>query len=67
MDYSHYGSFEKQFSKLISKSTDIQYTERVRVELWIAVDKINDFITKVENLSLGTAAIEVLGEGFVPQ
>ncbi|MDD3364665.1 MAG: YigZ family protein [Syntrophomonas sp.] len=67
LNYSHYGSFEKQFSNIMSQIADIQYTERVRVELWIAVDKLHDFMAKVVNLSLGTATMELCEEGFVPQ
>ncbi len=66
LDYSHYGSFEKQFSSIMDHVTDIQYSERVRLELWIAVDKVDDFISKVENLSLGTATMELSEDGFVP-
>jgi len=65
LDYSYYSNFEKQFSNILSQLTDIQYAERVRVELWIAVEMEHDFIAKVDNLTLGTAAIEVLEEGFV--
>lgn len=67
LDYSYYGNFEKHFSNLLSQLTDIQYTERVRVELWIAVEMVHDFLAKVNNLSLGTASIEVIEEGFVPK
>jgi uncharacterized YigZ family protein len=67
LNYSHYGSFEKQFSNIMSQIADIQYTERVRLELWIAVDKLHDFVAKVVDLSLGTATLELCEEGFVPQ
>lgn len=67
LDYSHYGSFEKQFSNIMNQLTDIQYTDRVRLEIWIAVDKVNDFMTKVDDLSLGTAKMELLEKEFVPQ
>jgi len=63
----HYGSFEKQFSSIMKQLADIQYTEQVRVELWIAVDKLPDFMAKVVNLSLGTATMELGEDGFVPQ
>ena len=67
LDYSHYGSFEKQFSKIMNQVTDIQYSDRVSLELWIAVDHVDHFMTKVDNLSLGTATTELREEGFVPQ
>lgn len=67
LNYSHYGSFVKQFSNIMSQIADIQYTEYVRVELWIAVDKLHDFVAKVVDLSLGTATIELCEERFVPQ
>lgn len=64
LEYSYYGSFEKQFFGLI-KVTDITYTDHVRVELWISADKAADFISRVDNLTLGTAKIENLGEDYV--
>ena len=67
LDYCHYGSFEKQFSNIMKQLADIQYTEQVRVELWIAVDKLPDFMAKVVNLSLGTATMELGEAGFVAQ
>lgn len=64
LDYSHYGNFEKQFSHIMNQIADIQYTERVRIELWVAVDKLDDFMAKVVNLSLGTATMELCEEGY---
>lgn len=66
LDYTYYGNFEKQFSNILNQLTAIQYTERVRVELWIAVEIADDFIAKVDNLSLGTATVELLEKDFVP-
>lgn len=67
LDYCYYGSFEKQFFDIINQAADITYTERVNLELWIAVDKLADFIAQVDNLSLGTAIIECREVGYVPQ
>ena len=67
MDYCYYGSFEKQFSSIMKQSANIQYGEKVKAELWIAVDKLSDFMGKVVNLSLGTATMELGEAGFVPQ
>jgi vacuolar-type H+-ATPase subunit I/STV1 len=67
LDYCYYGSFEKQFFDIINQAKDITYTERVSLELWIAADKLADFIAQVDNLSLGTAIIECREVGYVPQ
>ena len=32
---------------------------------WVAVDKLDTFIAKVEDLSSGTAKVEMLERGFV--
>lgn len=64
LDYSYYGNFEKQFSHIMHQIADIQYAERVRVELWIAVDKLDDFMAKVVNLSLGTAMMDLCEVGY---
>jgi uncharacterized YigZ family protein len=64
LDYSYYGSFEKHFFSLI-KVTNIIYTDHVRVELWISIEKANNFLSQVDNLTMGTANIEVLGADYV--
>ena len=66
LDYAFYGNFEKQFSDIMKQITDIQFTDRIKVELWIAVDKVDVFLAKVDNLSLGTATMELGDEEFVP-
>lgn len=65
LDYCYYGSFEKQFANIINQVIDIQFSERVRIELWIAVDQVDDFNDRVDNLSLGTAIMEIGKEGYV--
>jgi len=67
LDYSHFGSFENQLIKLLNQVTNIQYTDRVSLEAWIAVDQLPAFTAKVDNLTGGKAVIEYLEEGFVPQ
>lgn len=64
LDYNYCGSFEKQFFSFI-KVSDITYTDHVRVELWISADKTADFMSRVNNLTLGTAKIENLGKDYV--
>ncbi|PKM77942.1 MAG: YigZ family protein [Firmicutes bacterium HGW-Firmicutes-15] len=63
-NYNHYGSFEKLFFNIMNQVTDVQYTDVVSIEIWIAVDKLDDFIDKVDQLTGGTATIEFLEEGF---
>lgn len=65
LDYSYYGSFEAYLYNIVNEVTDIEYTERVRMEIWVALDKLDDFIAKVEDLSSGTATIEILEKGFI--
>jgi uncharacterized YigZ family protein len=65
LDYSYYGSLENYLSNIINEVADIQYAEQVRLEVWVAVDKLDAFIAKVENLSSGTAKVEMGEQGFV--
>ena len=36
------------------------------MEVWVAVGKLDTFIAKVEDLSSGTAEVEMGEQGFVP-
>ena len=65
LNYIHYVNFRKRLSNTMSHAIDIQHTERVRVVLWIPIDEVEDFIATVDDLSLGTATIEVSEAGFV--
>jgi len=65
LDYSYYGILENYLSNIINKVADIQYAEQVRLEVWVAVDKLGTFVAKVEDLSSGTAKVEMLEQGFV--
>ncbi|HWP98760.1 MAG TPA: YigZ family protein [Syntrophomonadaceae bacterium] len=67
LEYSYYGSFQNQFSELMNRVSDIQYADKVRIELWIAVDEVAAFASKVEKLTGGTSAIECGDKGFFPQ
>ncbi len=67
MDYSHYGSFENRFFKSLNQVINIQYADRISLEAWIALDQIPRFMAEVDNLTGGTASIELHEEGFVPQ
>lgn len=66
LDYAYYGNYEKQFSNIMNQVTDIQFTDRIKVELWIAVDMADDFLAKADNLSLGTATTELCEKEFIP-
>ncbi len=66
LDYSYYGISENYLSNIINKVADIQYAEQVRLEVWVAVDKLGTFVAKVEDLSSGTAKVEMGEQGFVP-
>lgn len=66
LDYSYYGSFEKTLSNIINAVTDIQFAEQVNLEIWVAVEKLDTFLAKVEDLSSGTAKVEMGQQGFVP-
>ncbi|NLB52114.1 MAG: YigZ family protein [Syntrophomonadaceae bacterium] len=65
LDYSHYGSFEKRFLKSLNQVTNIEYADRISLEAWIALEKLPRFMAEVDNLTGGTASIELLGKGFV--
>jgi uncharacterized YigZ family protein len=64
LDYSHYGSFEKLFLKSLNQVTNIEYADRVSIEAWIALEKLPRFMAEVDNLTGGTASIELLGKGL---
>lgn len=64
LDYGYFGSFESQFFSQI-KVINIIYTDQVKVEIWISADRAADFMSQVNNLTLGTAKIENLGEDYV--
>jgi len=66
LDYSYYGILENYLSNIINEVADIQYAEQVRLEVWVAVSKLDTFIAKVEDLSSGTAEVEMGEQGFVP-
>ena len=66
VDYNYYGIFENHLRNIINDLADIQYAEQVKLEIWVAVDKLDTFITKVEDLSLGTANIEIGEQNFIP-
>jgi hypothetical protein len=50
----------------MNQVTDIQYSDVVSLKIWIAIDKLDDFIEKVGQLTGGTATIECLEKGFIP-
>jgi uncharacterized YigZ family protein len=64
LDYSFYGSFEKLFFKSLNQVINIEYANRISLEAWIALEKLPGFIAEVDNLTGGTASIELLGKGF---
>lgn len=66
LDYSHYGSFQNQFFKLLNQLNNIEYTDLVNLELWIAVDKLESFIGGLNKLTGGKAKIEYREKDFVP-
>lgn len=65
IDYSHYGGLEKRLTSMVNRVIDIKYADRVSIELWIADDRVDDFIEMVENISLGTATFKLCEEQFV--
>jgi uncharacterized YigZ family protein len=64
-NYSHFGSFSNLFCNIMNQVTDIQYSDVVSLKIWIAVDKLDDFIKKVDQLTGGTATIKCLEKGFI--
>lgn len=67
LDYSYYGTFENLFFKSFNQVTNIEYADRISLEAWISFKQLHDFKAKVDNLTGGTASIEIIGEGFVPR
>lgn len=67
LDYNYYGSFEKYLHSMIAEIEDIQYSDHIKLEIWVAIDKLDDFTAKIDNLSSGTATIELCEQDFVAQ
>lgn len=67
LDYSYYSSFEKLFFKSLNQVTNIEYTDRISLEAWIALEQLPRFRAEVDNLTGGTSSIQLLREGFVPR
>jgi len=65
LDYNCYGSFEKHFHSIIADITDIQYADHIKLEIWVAIDKLDDFTAKIDNLGSGTATMELCEQAFV--
>jgi len=65
LDYNCYGSFEKYFHSTLAEITDIQYADRINLEIWVAIDKLDDFMAKIEDLSSGTATMRLCEQAFV--
>ena len=65
LDYSYYGILANYLSNIINEVAGIQYAEQVRLEVWVAFGKLDTFIAKVEDLSSGTAEVDMLERGFV--
>ena len=65
LNYSYYGILANYLRNIINEVAGIQYAEQVRLEVWVAFGKLDTFIAKVEDLSSGTAEVEMLERGFV--
>lgn len=64
--YTYYSSFEHSFYDLMNRITDMEFSDVVTIKLWIAADKLDHFIEKVNQLTGGTATIEYLNNDFIP-
>jgi uncharacterized YigZ family protein len=67
LDYNCYGSFEKYLYTTSAQITDIQFADRINSVIWVATEKLDDFIAKIEDLSSGTATIKLGEQAFVGQ
>ncbi len=67
LDYSYYGSFQNLLLKSLNQVTNIRYTDRISLEAWITLEQLPSFMAEVDNLTGGTASIELHEEGFVLQ
>ncbi|PKM76855.1 MAG: hypothetical protein CVU90_10550 [Firmicutes bacterium HGW-Firmicutes-15] len=63
-NYSHYSSFENLFFNIMNQVIDIQYSDVVSLKIWIAVDKLDDFIEKVDQLTGGPLPLNALKKGL---
>ncbi|MEN6389171.1 MAG: YigZ family protein [Syntrophomonas sp.] len=67
LDYSNYGGFQKQFAEIMSRVDNVQFSDKVHIEVWIAIEDVPSFASRLDNLSGGTAVIEQLEKGFIPK
>lgn len=67
LEYSYYGSFQKQCEGLINQVGNTEFTDRVRIEIWISLADVPSFVAKINNLTGGTAAIELQQKAFFPK
>lgn len=65
LDYSYYGSFENQFSHLLKQITDLQFTDRVNIKIWIPVDQVDGFAARIKDFTQGNADVEYGQQDFV--
>lgn len=67
LDYTYYGGFQKQFAELLGRAIDIEFTDRVLIKVWIAVEQLPFFKAWIDNFTGATANIEWCQKDFVPQ
>lgn len=64
--YTYYNSFKHSFYDLMNQITNIEFSDVVAIKMWIAADKLDNFIEKASQITGGTATIEYLSKDFIP-
>lgn len=66
LDYSYYGNFQNKCQQHFNQITDVQFGGQVRIEGWIAEEKLARLNSLLDDITARTAMVESLEHGFVP-
>jgi uncharacterized YigZ family protein len=66
LDYTYYHKFEQFLQAVGGCMGEVVYADRIVLNIFIAVDLMSNFLAAVDDLSLGTAAVEVLDQRYIP-
>ncbi len=67
LDYSYYANFQSKCLTMLTQVIDTDFADRVTIEAWIAEDKEQVFVERLNSISNQAALIEYLQQDFVPQ
>ncbi len=51
LDYADYSAFESKMSDLMARRPECEYTERVDVRVWVPIDRRDEFLRRLSDVS----------------